>query len=114
MDDNTITDGEVAAAQSKTKPKTRSAATRKDATKSKASPRKQTAKSADSGLADYASSMATTAARTVRRQAESVAGPVRRNPGRAMSAVGAIGILGFFLGVLVGRMTAEDTRRRWY
>ena len=51
MDDNTITDGEMAADQSKTKPKTRSAATRKDTTKSKASPRKQTAKSADSGLA---------------------------------------------------------------
>jgi ElaB/YqjD/DUF883 family membrane-anchored ribosome-binding protein len=92
---------------------------RKDIAKIKRSVEDQSSKFADiageqaSGLSDQASTMASRATRGVRTQAHIVSEMARKNPGTATSFLGVVAVVGFLLGVAVGRgMT--DTQHRWY
>lgn len=59
-----------------------------------------------------APSRAARAARQLRTQAHSVSEAARENPRTATALLGAVGLLGFLLGVAVGR-ASSDPARRW-
>ena len=63
---------------------------------------------------DQASTMVSKATRGLRAQAHGVSGAARDNPGTTTSILGVIGVLGFLLGMLVGRALTDNTRHRWY
>ena len=91
-----------------------------------ASPRKKIAKkqtpvqvqrskvAARAKSSDQASNTVSSVTRGLRAQAQSVSEVARDNPGTTTSVLGVVGVLGFFLGLLVGRALTDNARHRWY
>ncbi|MEK1888391.1 MAG: hypothetical protein AAAB35_12665 [Phyllobacterium sp.] len=53
-------------------------------------------------------------ARALGQQPKAISMLAERLPPRTASTLGVVGVLAFLLGVLVGRLTTEDIRRRWH
>lgn len=91
-----------------------------------ASPRKKIAKkqtpvqvqrskvAARAKSSDQASKTVSSVTRGLRAQAQTVSEVARDNPGTTTSVLGVVGVLGFFLGLLVGRALTDNARHRWY
>lgn len=114
MDDTIPTNDETTVAGSQKRPATLKASPRKGAQKARSPVRKQ-AREKPAGISGRAATMTVRATRALGQQPKTISTPVERMPARTASTLGVVGILGFLLGVLVGRMTTDDDiRRRWH
>lgn len=93
------------------------ASPRKKITKRQPSVRIQPSKVAGPARAkasDLASKTVPSATRDLRAKAQTVSEMARDNPGTTTSVLGVVGVLGFFLGILVGRALNDRNRHQWY
>ncbi|UXN66429.1 hypothetical protein N8E89_25215 (plasmid) [Phyllobacterium sp. A18/5-2] len=63
---------------------------------------------------DQASKTVSSVTQGLRAQAQTVSEVARDHPGTTTSVLGVVGVLGFFLGLLVGRALTDNERHRWY
>jgi ElaB/YqjD/DUF883 family membrane-anchored ribosome-binding protein len=61
-----------------------------------------------------AADRAARASRQLRSQADVVSEVARENPGTTTAVLGAVALIGFMLGMVVGQSTAESHHRRWH
>ncbi|MGB3386859.1 MAG: hypothetical protein WBA88_02635 [Pseudaminobacter sp.] len=61
-----------------------------------------------------ASDRATKATQQLRTQANTVSEVARENPATTTAVLGAVGLLGFMLGMVVGQSATQTHHRRWY
>ncbi|RUM95322.1 hypothetical protein EET67_23890 [Pseudaminobacter arsenicus] len=61
-----------------------------------------------------AADRAARATRQLRTQANAVSEVARENPATTTAVLGAVGLIGFMLGMVVGQSTTDTHHRRWH
>lgn len=72
------------------------------------------AKDKASEVYEGAADRAARATRQLRTQANVVSDVARENPATATAVLGAVGLIGFMLGMVVGQSTTDTHHRRWH
>lgn len=71
------------------------------------------AKDKASEIYESAADSASKATQQLRTQANAVSEVARENPGTTTAVLGAVGLIGFMIGMVVGQSAADTHRSRW-